>query len=83
MKKFFKSIYQFFSTVYIFESHPKFKKVNKKKILTFFIKSSNEIKTNKNESILFKTCECGHKEIIDILIAYKPKLPNFFSNKSP
>ena len=48
MKKFFKSIYQFFLTIYIFESHPKFKKVNKKKVLTFFIKSSNEVKTNKS-----------------------------------
>ena len=47
MRKFLKSIYQFFLTIYIFESYPKFKKVSKKGILTFFIKSLNEVKINK------------------------------------
>ena len=44
IKKFFKSIYQFFLTIYIFESYSKFKKVNKNGMLTFFVKSSNEVK---------------------------------------
>ena len=47
IKKFFKSIYQFFLTIYIFESYSKFKKVNKNGMLTFFVKSSNEVKVNK------------------------------------
>lgn len=47
MKKFLKSIYQFFLTIYIFESYPKFKKVNKNGMLPFFVKSLNEVKVNK------------------------------------
>ena len=47
MKKFLKLIYQFFLTVYIFESYPKFKKVNKNGVILFFIKSSKEIKVNR------------------------------------
>ena len=47
MKKFLRSIYQFFLTIYIFESYTKFKKINKKGTSIFFIKSLNEIKTNK------------------------------------
>ena len=47
MKKFLKSIYQFFLTIYIFESYPKFKKVNKRGLLLFFVKSFNEDKVNK------------------------------------
>ena len=45
--KFLKSIYQFFLTIYIFESYPKFKKVNKRGLLLFFVKSFNENKVNK------------------------------------
>ena len=47
MKKFLKSIYQFFLTIYIFESFPKFKKVNKKGTSIFFIRSINQVKSNK------------------------------------
>lgn len=50
MKKLLKSIYQFFLTVYIFESYPKFNKVNKVNkngISIFFIKSANKAKINK------------------------------------
>ncbi len=47
MKKFLRSIYQFFLTIYIFESYTKFKKINKKGTSIFFIKSLNEIKANK------------------------------------
>ena len=44
--KFLKKIYQFFLTIYIFESYKKFKKLNKKGISPFIIKSFNEIKLN-------------------------------------
>ena len=55
MKKFLKSIYQFFLTIYIFESYSKFKKkVNKNGVSTFFIKSSNEVKVNKTIQKYFK-----------------------------
>ena len=47
MKKFLKSIYQFFLTIYIFESYAKFSKINKKGTSIFFIKSLNKIKFNK------------------------------------
>jgi len=47
MKKFLKLIYKFFLTVYIFESYTKFKKVNKNRMLFFFVKSLNEIKIDK------------------------------------
>ena len=47
MKKFLKSIYQFFLTIYIFESYTKFKKVNKNGMSPFFIKTLNEVKVNK------------------------------------
>ena len=47
MKKLLKSIYQFFLTVYIFESYPKFNKINKDGISIFFIKSANKAKINK------------------------------------
>ena len=47
MKKFLKSIYQFFLTVYIFESYSKFKKVDKIDALPFFVKSLNKVKNNK------------------------------------
>jgi len=47
MKKFLKSIYQFFLTVYIFESFAKFKKVNKKGTSIFFIKSIKQTKPDK------------------------------------
>ena len=45
--KFLKKIYQFFLTIYIFESDKKFKKVDKKRISLFIVKSFNEIKLNK------------------------------------
>ena len=48
MKKFLKSIYQFFLTIYIFESGNKFDRINKKGTSIFFIKSLNKIKFNKN-----------------------------------
>ena len=54
MKKFLKLIYQFFLTVYIFESYPKFKKVNKNGMMFFFVKSSKEIKVNKTIQKYFK-----------------------------
>ena len=55
MKKFLKSIYQFFLTIYIFESYSKFKKkVNKKGVSTFFVKSSSEVKVNKTIQKYFK-----------------------------
>ena len=57
MKKFLKSIYQFFFTIYIFESYPKFKKFSKKGILTFFIKSLNEVKINKTIQKYFEKNE--------------------------
>jgi len=47
MKKIFKSIYQFFLTIYIFKSYTKFGKINKKGASIFFIKSLSEIKVNK------------------------------------
>ena len=47
IKKFLKSIYQFFLTVYIFESYSKFKKVDKNDISPFFVKSLNKVKDNK------------------------------------
>ena len=47
MKKFLKLIYKFFLTVYIFESYTKYKKVNKNRMLFFFVKSLNEIKIDK------------------------------------
>ena len=50
MIKLLKLIYQFFLTVYIFESYPKFNKVNKNKISIFFIKSANKAKINKTKS---------------------------------
>tara|TARA_Y100000590_G_scaffold440289_1_gene565489 strand:+ start:543 stop:1046 length:504 start_codon:yes stop_codon:yes gene_type:complete len=46
MKKFLKLIYQFFVTVYIFESYKKFKKVNIIGISTFFIKNTNQAKAS-------------------------------------
>ena len=54
MKKFLKSIYQFFLTIYIFESYSKFKKVNKNGVSSFFVKSSNEVKVNKTIQKYFK-----------------------------
>ena len=47
MKKIFKSIYQFFLTIYIFKSYTKFGKINKKGASIFFIKYLNEVKVNK------------------------------------
>ena len=47
MKKFLKLIYQFFLTIYVFESYIKFKKINKNGISPFFIKTLNEVKANK------------------------------------
>ena len=47
MIKLLKLIYQFFLTVYIFESYPKFNKVNKKGVSIFFAKSANKAKINK------------------------------------
>ena len=47
MKKLLKSIYQFFLTVYIFESYSKFGKINKDGISIFFAKSANKAKKNK------------------------------------
>ena len=47
MKKFLKSIYQFFLTIYIFESFSKFKRINKKGTSVFFVKSLNQVKSNK------------------------------------
>ena len=46
MKKFLKLIYQFFLTIYVFESYIKFKKINKNGISPFFIKTLNEVKAN-------------------------------------
>ena len=37
MKKFLRSIYQFFLTIYIFESYTKFSKINKKGMLNFVL----------------------------------------------
>ena len=54
MKRFLKLIYQFFLTVYIFESYPKFKKVHKNGMIFFFVKSSKEIKVNKTIQKYFK-----------------------------
>jgi hypothetical protein len=48
MKKFLKLIYQFFLTIYIFESNPNYKKTNKKKLFFFFIKSLKEAKKKKS-----------------------------------
>ena len=53
MKKFLKSIYQFFLTIYIFESYTKFSKINKKGTSIFFIKSLNKIKFNKTTKKYF------------------------------
>ena len=47
MKKIFKLIYQFFTTIFIFEVDAKFKKVNKKRASVFLIKSLDEVKANK------------------------------------
>ena len=47
MRKFLKSIYQFFLTIYIFEFYSKSEKINKKSKSFFFIKSLNDAKTNK------------------------------------
>ena len=55
--KFFKYIYQFFLTVYIFESNIKFKKINKKRVSLFIIKSFNEIKLNKKIKKYFENDE--------------------------
>jgi len=55
--KFLKKIYQFFLTIYIFESHKKFKSVNKKGISLFIIKSLNEIKLNKIIKKYFENSE--------------------------
>lgn len=44
---FLKKIYQFFLTIYIFESYKKFEKVDKKRMSLFIIKSFNKIKLNK------------------------------------
>ena len=55
--KLLKKIYQFFLTIYIFESYKKFKKVNKKRMSLFIIKSSNEIKLNKTIKKYFKNSE--------------------------
>tara|TARA_Y100000590_G_scaffold456107_1_gene605992 strand:- start:12477 stop:12992 length:516 start_codon:yes stop_codon:yes gene_type:complete len=46
MKKFFKLIYQFFLTIYIFESCKKIEKVSTPGISIFFIKNINQIKSN-------------------------------------
>ena len=55
--KLLKKIYQFFLTIYIFESYKKFKKINKKRMSLFIIKSSNEIKLNKTIKKYFKNSE--------------------------
>ena len=55
--KLLKKIYQFFLTIYIFESYKKFKKVNKKRMSLFIIKSPNEIKLNKTIKKYFKNSE--------------------------
>ena len=57
MKKLLKSIYQFFLTVYIFESYPKFNKVNKNGISIFFVKSANKAKINKTIKKYFEGSE--------------------------
>lgn len=54
MKKFLKSIYQFFLTIHIFKSTQKVNKINKNKFSFFFIKSLNEVKTNKIVKRYFK-----------------------------
>ena len=54
MKKFLKLIYQFFLTIYIFESYPKYKKINKKGMSPFFVKSLKEVKVNKVIKKYFK-----------------------------
>tara|TARA_B100001123_G_C15247783_1_gene1001586 strand:+ start:1072 stop:1575 length:504 start_codon:yes stop_codon:yes gene_type:complete len=58
MKKFLKLIYQFFLTIYIFESGNKFDRINKKGTSIFFIKSLNKIKFNKNLKKYFDKSEC-------------------------
>ena len=47
MKKLLKLIYQFFLTVYIFESYSKFNKVNKKGTSIFFVRSANKARISK------------------------------------
>ena len=47
MKKLLKFIYQFFLTVYIFESYSKFNKVNKKGTSIFFVRSANKARISK------------------------------------
>ena len=54
MKKFFKSLYQYFLTIYIFQSYLEDKKLNKYKFSFFFIKSLREVKTNKLVRKYFK-----------------------------
>ena len=54
MKKILKLIYQFFLTIYIFESYPKYKKINKKGMSPFFVKSLKEVKVNKVIKKYFK-----------------------------
>ncbi len=67
MRKFIKSIYQFFLTIYIFKSYSKFKKVDKKSLSVFLVNSKNKAKIN--------------KIIQKYFIYYKPKL-NRFKKKS-
>ena len=57
MKKFLKLIYQFFLTVYIFESYKKFKKVNTTGISIFFIKNINQANRNAVIKKYFKSAK--------------------------
>ncbi len=66
MRKFIKSIYQFFLTIYIFKSYSKFKKVDKKSLSVFLVNSKNKAKIN--------------KIIQKYFIYYKPKLNRFKKN---
>ena len=54
MRKFLKLIYQFVTTVYLFQSYAKFKKINQRGITFFFIKSLKEVKVNKVIKKYFK-----------------------------
>jgi len=54
IKKKLKLIYQFFLTIYIFESYPRFKKINKKSTSLFFIQSLNQVTINKIIKKYFK-----------------------------
>ena len=58
---------------------------NNLELVKLLVDSGSDVENidNKNQSILYIATEKGNKEIIDIIISYKPKLPKFFSNKSP